>query len=109
MTNQLSGKVAIVTGGAAGLGLGIVELFLAEGAQVVVADIDETALLETRVKFSEAYGADQVRAVTMNVTDEAAVASAFTEASAEYGGVDILVSNAGISSSAPIDLGRASK
>ena len=99
----LAGRVAFITGGAGGIGRATAARLLAEGACVVVADIDETALLETRVKFTEAYGVDQVRAVTMNVTDEAAVAAAFTAASAEYGGVDILVSNAGISSSAPIE------
>ncbi|GGD10369.1 bifunctional rhamnulose-1-phosphate aldolase/short-chain dehydrogenase [Aureimonas glaciei] len=99
----LAGRVAFITGGAGGIGRATAARLLAEGACVVLADIDETALVETRVKFAEAYGVDQVRTVTMNVTDETAVAAAFAEASAEYGGVDILVSNAGISSSAPIE------
>jgi rhamnulose-1-phosphate aldolase/alcohol dehydrogenase len=99
----LAGRVAFITGGAGGIGRATAARLLAEGACVVLADIDETALVETRVKFTEAYGPDQVRTVTMDVTDEAAVAAAFAEASADYGGVDILVSNAGISSSAPIE------
>ena len=99
----LAGRVAFITGGAGGIGRATAARLLAEGACVVLADIDAAAMAETRIKFTDAYGTDQARVVDMNVTDEAAVASAFVEASVEYGGVDILVSNAGISSSAPIE------
>ena len=69
----------------------------------MLADIDETALAETAENLSARYSADVVRTVTMNVTDEAAVVSACSNIAAEFGGVDILVSNAGIASSAPIE------
>ena len=73
------------------------------GGCVVLADIDEAALGETTSAFSKAYGKDNVRGVVMDVTDEAAVIAAFADAVTEYGGLDILVSNAGISSASPIE------
>ncbi|ABV94170.1 short-chain dehydrogenase/reductase [Dinoroseobacter shibae DFL 12 = DSM 16493] len=100
---SLAGRVALVTGGAGGIGAATAERFLAEGACVVLADINEDSLASTQERLSERFGADVVRSVVMNVTREEAVAAAFAEASVEFGGVDILVSNAGIASSAPIE------
>lgn len=100
---SLAGRVALVTGGAGGIGAATAERFLAEGACVVLADINEDSLASTQERLSERFGADVVRSVVMNVTSEEAVAAAFAEASVEFGGVDILVSNAGIASSAPIE------
>lgn len=74
-----------------------------EGACVVLADIDEQALEVARADFSEAFSADMVRAVALDVTNEDAVAHAYRKACIEFGGIDILVSNAGISSSAPVE------
>ena len=101
---SLAGKVAFVTGGAGGIGRATAERLMAEGACVVLADIDEAALESALEEFRTSRGQDPVRGVRLDVTDEAAVARAFTEAAAEYGGIDILVSNAGISSSAPFEL-----
>lgn len=100
---SLAGQIAFVTGGAGGIGKATAMRLLREGACVVLADIDEPALDSVREAFGKAFGADFVRTVKLDVTDEAAVASAYAHAAVEYGGVDILVSNAGISSSAPID------
>jgi len=100
---SLAGRVALVTGGAGGIGRAIAAKLASEGACVVLADIDETALKETETGFAKSFGADQVRTIVMDVTDENAVAAAFAHGAAEYGGLDILVSNAGISSAAPID------
>ena len=74
-----------------------------EGACVVLADIDETALASALSELGGRYGKDFVRAVTMNVTDEAAVEKSFADTLLEFGGLDILVSNAGLASSAPIE------
>ncbi|MEN8739441.1 MAG: bifunctional rhamnulose-1-phosphate aldolase/short-chain dehydrogenase [Phaeobacter gallaeciensis] len=99
----LAGRVALVTGGAGGIGSATAERYLLDGACVVLADINDEALTSTLDNLTSRFGADVVRQVNMNVTDEAAVASAYAELAVEFGGVDILVSNAGIASSAPVE------
>ncbi|WP_138472963.1 bifunctional rhamnulose-1-phosphate aldolase/short-chain dehydrogenase [Poseidonocella sp. HB161398] len=100
---SLAGKVALVTGGAGGIGAATAERYLSEGACVVLADINADALDTTLEALAGKYSRDVVRTVAMNVTDEAAVDAAYAEATVEYGGIDILVSNAGIASSAPVE------
>lgn len=100
---SMAGHVAFVTGGAGGIGAATAERYLREGACVMLADIDETALADTVSNLSNMFSADVVRSVKMDVTDEDAVIAAFGETAVEFGGVDILVSNAGIASSAPIE------
>ena len=100
---SLAGRIGFITGGASGIGRATAARLLAEGAVVVIADIDHEMLDTTRAAFAKAYGKDNIRGVVMDVTDEAAVISAFAEAVAEYGGLDIVVSNAGISSASPIE------
>jgi rhamnulose-1-phosphate aldolase/alcohol dehydrogenase len=99
----MAGRVAIVTGGAGGIGSATAERYLADGACVVLADIDEGALEGTAARLAGRHSADVVRTALMDVTDEGAVARAFADAAVAYGGVDILVSNAGIASSAPVE------
>ncbi|PYG28884.1 bifunctional rhamnulose-1-phosphate aldolase/short-chain dehydrogenase [Pelagimonas varians] len=99
----LAGRVALVTGGAGGIGSATAERYLTEGACVMLADINEDALKSTAENLMSRYGSDAVRTVVMNVTDEDAVAAAYAHTAVEFGGVDILVSNAGIASSAPIE------
>jgi rhamnulose-1-phosphate aldolase/alcohol dehydrogenase len=99
----LAGRVALVTGAAGGIGSATAARYLLEGACVMLADIDATALDRTRDDLASRFGSDLLRSVQMNVTDEDAVAAAFAQTTVEFGGVDILVSNAGIASSAPIE------
>jgi rhamnulose-1-phosphate aldolase/alcohol dehydrogenase len=99
----LAGKVALVTGGAGGIGKATAERLLRDGACVVLADIDDGALEAANADLAGRHSADVVRCVRLDVTREADVTAAFTFAAEEYGGIDILVSNAGISSSAPIE------
>jgi len=99
----LVGKVALVTGGAGGIGQAIARRLLSEGACVLLADIDQEALDTVGADLAKAHGKDHVRGVRCDVTDEASVISAYGRAAIEFGGVDILVSNAGIASAAPID------
>ncbi len=100
---SLAGRVALVTGGAGGIGSATAERLLKEGACVVLADIDGKAAQDVAAGMAKAFGADVVRSVRMNVTDEAEVVAAYHQASVEFGGIDILVSNAGIASSAPVE------
>ncbi|WP_192255650.1 bifunctional rhamnulose-1-phosphate aldolase/short-chain dehydrogenase [Mesorhizobium silamurunense] len=99
----LAGQIALVTGGAGGIGRATANRLLREGACVVLADIDEAALAGAHEELSKAYGKDFVRPVRIDVTSEDQVASGFAETSVEFGGIDILVSNAGLASSAPIE------
>jgi len=100
---SLAGRIAFVTGGAGGIGKATAVRLLSEGACVVVADIDQKALARATEELGAAFGMDVVRPVKLNVTEEKEVLTAFAESAVEYGGIDILVSNAGISSSAPIE------
>ena len=99
----LAGRVALVTGGAGGIGKATATRLAQEGACVVLADIDEAALGLARDELSGRFGADVVRTAHIDVTDEAAVAAGYASAAVEFGGIDILVSNAGLASSAPIE------
>jgi rhamnulose-1-phosphate aldolase/alcohol dehydrogenase len=99
----LAGKVALITGGAGGIGKATAERFLRDGACVVIADIDESTLAAADKELGGRHTADVVRSVRLDVTKEKDVIDAFAFAAAEFGGLDILISNAGISSSAPIE------
>jgi NAD(P)-dependent dehydrogenase (short-subunit alcohol dehydrogenase family) len=93
MVNELLGKVAIVTGGASGIGAGIVERFLAEGARVVIADVDRGRGEELAAKL----GGDVMFRLT-DVSDPAQVSALVESAVETFGGLDVMVNNAGVSS-----------
>ena len=97
------GKIALVTGGAGGIGAATAARLLKDGACVMLADRDADAVEQVRAGFASQFGKDVVRAATCDVTDEAQVAAAFADCAREFGGLDILVANAGIASSAPIE------
>ncbi|PYE88002.1 bifunctional rhamnulose-1-phosphate aldolase/short-chain dehydrogenase [Phyllobacterium leguminum] len=100
---SLAGRIALVTGGAGGIGRATAERLAGEGACIVLADIDAESLKSAHADFAKRFGADVVRSVVLDVTDEAGVIAAFAETVVEFGGLDILVSNAGIASSAPVE------
>ncbi len=100
---SLAGQVAIVTGGAGGIGKATAVRLLQQGACVVLADIDEEALASVNGELTERFSGDVVRGVRCDVTSEESVIAALAFVSVEFGGVDIVVSNAGIASSAPLD------
>ena len=100
---SLQGRVALVTGGAGGIGSAIAQRLLSEGCTVMLADIDAKSLAEVTDGFGKRFGKDVVRGVAMNVTSEQSVADAFSATVEAFGGLDILVSNAGIASSAPVE------
>src|ERR1700677_1766828 len=99
----LAGRIALVTGGAGGIGRATAARMMREGACVVVADIDQGALDQAVAGFARTFGNDVVRGVSLDVASEAAVAECFTEATLAFGGLDIVVSNAGIASASPIE------
>jgi rhamnulose-1-phosphate aldolase/alcohol dehydrogenase len=97
------GKIALVTGGAGGIGAASAARLLREGACVMLADRDANAAEKVCAGFARQFGKDVIRAVVCDVTDEAQVQAAFDECAREFGGLDILVANAGIASSAPLE------
>jgi rhamnulose-1-phosphate aldolase/alcohol dehydrogenase len=99
----LAGRIAVITGGAGGIGRATAARMMSEGACVVVADIDQGALDEAVANFAKTFGKDVVRGLPLDVTSEAAVAKCFAEATLAFGGLDIVVSNAGIASASPIE------
>ncbi len=100
---SLAGHIALVTGGAGGIGRATARRLLGEGACVVLADIDEAALADANDELGAAFGRDFVRPVRIDVTKEEQVIAAFAETAVAFGGVDILVSNAGLASSASVE------
>jgi 3-hydroxybutyrate dehydrogenase len=98
---QLKDKVAFVTGSANGIGKEIAMLYAREGAKVVIADMNKEAADATAAEIVAAGG--QAIGVAVDVTDEARVDASVEEAVAEYGGIDILVSNAGIQIVHPVE------
>lgn len=98
---QLAGKVAVITGAASGIGKEIARLFLREGAKVAVADLDLDAATATAREFDP--GGQNAKGVAMDVTREEQVDAGIAAVAARFGGIDILVSNAGIQIVAPLD------
>jgi rhamnulose-1-phosphate aldolase/alcohol dehydrogenase len=97
------GRVALITGGAGGIGQAVAERLLQEGARVMLADRDVAALESVHKELSRNFGRDAVRAAGCDVTDEKQMQAVFDAAAREYGGVDIVVANAGLASSAAIE------
>jgi rhamnulose-1-phosphate aldolase/alcohol dehydrogenase len=99
----LTGKVAVVTGGAGGIGAAIADRLMAEGAVVMIADRDGAAAEDIASGFRKRWGKDAAHAITMDVTREEDVIRTFAETARLHGGVDIVVNNAGISSAAAVE------
>jgi rhamnulose-1-phosphate aldolase/alcohol dehydrogenase len=98
----LSGRVALITGSAGGIGKAIAKKFAEEGACIVINDVNVERLSETNKEFRTLFGNDIISSTLLNVTDDESIGSAFDEAALAFGGVDIVVNNAGISISKSI-------
>lgn len=97
---ELAGKVALITGAAGGIGSATAKKFLSEGSCVILTDIDKSALKDKHDEFSKEFGRDVVHSILMDVTDEKNVKNAVSESINFFGGIDILVANAGFASAA---------
>ena len=93
---RVEGRVALVTGAAQGFGLAIAEGLVAQGAHVVLADLNSGLAEQNAARLAERFGPGTATAVAMNVMDEDSVADGIHAALRRYGGLDILVSNAGV-------------
>ena len=100
---ELSRRIALVTGAAGGIGKAVAERLAAEGAMVILTDIDLEKTRKAADAINQKAGEANAAAVRMDVTSESSVRKAFEEAVRAYGGLDILVSNAGIAKSSPVD------
>ena len=99
----MAGRIALITGGAGGIGTATAQRLMAEGACVVLCDIDQDALDSAAAEIGEGRNRDACAGIWVDVTDEDAVSALFREASWRFGGIDICVSNAGIASAAAIE------
>ena len=97
---ELAGKVALITGAAGGIGSATANKFLSEGCCVVLTDIDTLALQAKKEEFIKKFGKDVVHSIAMDVTSEKEVKKAVSSSINTFGGIDILVANAGFSSAA---------
>ena len=101
MELSFDGKVALITGGASGIGRGIAEMFAELGARVVIADLELEMAEEAAAAINGAGGTAVAQEI--DVTDEESVKGAFENVTAKYGGVDILVNSAGTGCMSALD------
>jgi 3-oxoacyl-[acyl-carrier protein] reductase len=105
-SRSIAGRVAIVTGAASGMGRATAELFAQEGAHVAVTDISLAASAAV-VDALAADGLTTARAFALDVADADAIGRVVDDIAATFGGIDILINNAGISAFCPLDAGSA--
>jgi NAD(P)-dependent dehydrogenase (short-subunit alcohol dehydrogenase family) len=98
----LDGKVAFITGGASGIGLGIAEALVARGCQVIIADLRPDHIATALARFARAGQSNTISAIELDVTNRAAYTEVAAKMQVDFGGIDILVNNAGVGSEGPI-------
>ncbi len=99
----LSGKIALITGSAGGIGKAIAKKFADEGACVVINDNDVNRLEAAKEEFQSKYGKDVFTTTVLDVTNKQTIDKSFDAASLYFGGVDIVINNAGLSISKKIE------
>ena len=98
----LSGRIALITGSASGIGKAIAKKFAEEGACIVLNDINQERLDDAVQEFEKIFSRDAVTSTLLDVSNELSIERAFADTVLAFGGVDIIISNAGISISKPI-------
>ncbi len=104
LSRSIAGKTAIITGAASGMGRATAQLFAREGANVAVTDLDQAGC-DSVVTEIEASGFTTVKAFALDVSDHEAIKRVVEDVASTFGGVDILINNAGISSFCSLDAG----
>jgi len=99
----LSGKIALVTGSAGGIGKAVAKKFADEGACIILSDNDANRLKEAEAEFKKQYGNDVFASTLLDVTNASQIEASMKTAALAFGGVDIIVNNAGLSISKPIE------
>src|SRR6266699_96983 len=99
---EFARHVVLVTGAAGGIGSAICRRVAQDGGHIVATDIDLAGAEQLAAYLNQHFGAGRAIAIEMDVTDEASVQAAFEQAALAFGGVDVIVSNAGLASSAPV-------
>lgn len=99
----LSGKIALITGSAGGIGKAIAKKFVSEGAVVILNDMNAERLAEAGEEFKKEFGKDSYATALLDVTNQEQIEEALGEAALAFGGVDIVVNNAGLSISKTIE------
>jgi len=99
----LSGKIALVTGSAGGIGKAVAKKFADEGACIILSDNDAKRLKEAEAEFKKQYGNDVFASTLLDVTNASQIEASMKTAALAFGGVDIIVNNAGLSISKPIE------
>jgi rhamnulose-1-phosphate aldolase/alcohol dehydrogenase len=100
---EFSRKVAFITGGAGGIGSETARRLVSEGAHVVLADLNLEGAEKVAAEINAKYGENRAVAVKVDVTSEEMIKAAYAETAIAYGGVDIIVNNAGLATSSPFD------
>lgn len=100
---ELARRIALITGGASGIGKAVARRLAREGAHVVVGDLDEAGARGVAEDISQGNGQGRALGLRMDVTSESSVRLAFRAATLAYGGLDIVVSNAGVAHASPLD------
>lgn len=99
----LSGRIALITGSAGGIGKAIAKKFIEEGACIIINDNDENRLKASSEEFGKKYNKDNFGSVVLDVTSKNAIKAAFEKSALQFGGVDIVVNCAGLSISKPLE------
>ena len=100
---ELSRRIALVTGAAGGIGKVVAQRLAEEGAMVILADVEKEKVRKLTEEMNRRFGEENTYPLAMDVSDEAGIESAYREAILAYGGLDLLVSNAGVARSAPVE------